>query len=275
MQSDELFLNETTKKLVDAFVTSPKSGLLLSGPSGAGLGTLAGYTAHKLVKHPSDIVTVSPDEKGTIPIERVRNLYVETRGVHTGKQVVVVDDVDSMSLDAQNAFLKLLEEPNDNVFFILTSHKLEALLSTVLSRVHHIPVGPISSTESQTLLRRAHVSDATMLQQMLFLANGLPAELSRLAKDPTYFAEKAAVVRQARDFLSAHLYQRLVLVSKLTDRSEALAFVAVLAKLLEFSSKKDPAVIPESAVSAIEDTSKRLKGNGHTRSQLMNLAFRV
>lgn len=275
MQSDELFLHETTKKLVDAFVAAPKHGLLLSGLTGSGLGTLALHVARGLVGHTTDIVRVNPDEKGTISIERVRNLYVETRGVHTGKQVVVVDDVDAMSLDAQNAFLKLLEEPNDNVYFILTSHRLEVLLATVVSRVHHISVRPISDTESQTLLRRLHVTDATALQQMLFLASGLPAELTRLAKDQSYFAEKAAAVRVARDFLSSHLYQRLVLVSKLTDRTEAQAFVAVLAKLLEFSSKKDPSALYAGAATALEQTAKRLSGNGHVRTQLMNLAFRV
>ena len=66
-----------------------------------------------------------------------------------------------------------------------------------------------------------------------------------------------------------------MLVSKLTDRTEAQAFVTVLAKLLEFSGKKDHSAFDGDSAAALEQTANRLGANGHVRSQLMNLSFRV
>ena len=271
----DLFVNETTGALLDAYVKTPKHGLLLIGKTGVGLRTLAYETALKLVAHTTDLLVVEPDEKGTISIERVRTLYTATRDVHTAKQAVLIDNADSMSHDAQNALLKLLEEPGANVHFVVTSHHPEQLLATIISRLQQLDVKPISNVESQTLLRRLHVSDASTLQQMLFLAGGLPAELTRLASDREYFEKQASLVRQARDFLTASLYQRLVTVSKLTDRVNAAQFLHTLANLLEFTSQKDPNAVKEKSVVALEQAADRVEHNGHVRSQLMNLAFHV
>lgn len=253
----------------------PKQGLLLSGNVGVGLGTLANAVAAELVKHSTDIVFVGPDEKGTISIERVRGLYVATRDIRRSKQVVVVDDIDKMSYDAQNAFLKLLEEPTDDVFFILTSHTAESLLSTIASRVHAITVREIPSVDAQSLLRKLHITDATKLQQMLFLASGLPAELTRLAKNEGYFLEQSQAIRVARDFLAGSTYERLVIANKLTNRVDALQFVGLVARLLDFSSKKKVGGLDEKTATAIETAAERISNNGHVRTQLINLSFGV
>lgn len=275
MNAKDLLLHETTKKLVEAYISAPKPGLLLSGDTGVGLGTLARAIASELVQHSTDVVLVEPDEKGTIPIERVRRLFVDTRDVHRSKQVVIVDDIDKMSYDAQNAFLKLLEEPTDSVFFILTSHNAEALLPTISSRVHAIEVRLVASVDAQSLLRKLHISDATKLQQMLFLASGLPAELTRLAKNEDYFSEQSKAIRLARDFLAGSPYDRLVVANNFTNRVDALQFIGLIARLLDFSNKKNIGSLEEKTVTALETAAERISSNGHVRTQLINLSFSV
>ncbi len=275
MNAKDLLLHETTKKLVEAYISAPKPGLLLSGDTGVGLGTLARAIASELVQHSTDVVLVEPDEKGTIPIERVRRLFVDTRDVHRSKQVVIVDDIDKMSYDAQNAFLKLLEEPTDSVFFILTSHNAEALLPTISSRVHAIEVRLVASVDAQSLLRKLHISDATKLQQMLFLASGLPEELTRLAKNEDYFSEQSKAIRLARDFLAGSPYDRLVVANNFTNRVDALQFIGLIARLLDFSNKKNIGSLEEKTVTALETAAERISSNGHVRTQLINLSFSV
>ena len=51
------------------------------------------------------------------------------------RKVYIIEDCDKMQLEAQNAFLKLLEEPPQDILFILTCSKFEALISTIRSRV--------------------------------------------------------------------------------------------------------------------------------------------
>jgi DNA polymerase-3 subunit delta' len=180
-----------------------------------------------------------------------------------------------MHHEAQNAFLKLLEEPVENVSFILTAHEPQLLLPTILSRVQHIELGKISHVASESLLRAHHVSAATALQQMLFIASGLPAELVRLADDKQYFEEKASLVRQARDFLTAGVHARLTLISHVSGREDALLFVSTVAAVLRFTSERDPAAAGTASAEVLETVTSRLNGNGHVRTQLMYLALNV
>ena len=61
MKLDELVLNPETKTLLNAYVRSPKQGVLLTGPNGCGLFTIAQALAHAVVAHPTNILIVQPD----------------------------------------------------------------------------------------------------------------------------------------------------------------------------------------------------------------------
>src|SRR5690606_41517756 len=63
----------------------------------------------------------------------IRRLYdlARTKG---SKKYIIIDYAETMAKPAQNAFLKLLEEPNDQIHFILLSHQPQSLLPTIMSR---------------------------------------------------------------------------------------------------------------------------------------------
>lgn len=275
MKLEDLVLSPTTRTFLDSYTTHPKQGVLLSGIKGAGLYTTAKALAASITSHSSNTMFVGPDEKGSISIERVRALYVETRSIRSERFAIVIDDVESMSHDAQNSFLKLLEEPVENVHFILTAHEPQMLLATILSRVQVIEVGKISQTASESLLRAHHVTAPTALQQMLFIASGRPAELVRLADNKEHFESEAKLVRLARDFLTVSSYERLALISQVSGREEAKEFVETIANVLKFTSERDADAAKRSPAETLETVAARLAANGHVRTQLMYLAMHV
>lgn len=275
MKLDSLVLHDATRSFLNAYIRQPKQGILLAGPVGCGLYTTAHALAENSAVHSANIMTVAPDEKGTISIERVRALYAETRSIRSERFFVIIDDSETMRHEAQNAFLKLLEEPTDNVFFILTSHEPSRLLSTILSRVQKVDIQEITATASESLLRAHHVTQPTVLQQMLFIARGLPAELIRLAESKDYFESRARYVRLARDFLTARSYDRLTLISQISGRGEALDFVATVASVLGFTAAHDRTAASTVPATVLETVAGRLNGNGHVRTQLMYLALNV
>src|SRR5690625_7732943 len=59
-----------------------------------------------------------------------------------------------MRKEAVNAFLKLLEEPSENVMFILTSSRPEQLLPTIVSRCQEIRLQALSSGDIEEGLTR-------------------------------------------------------------------------------------------------------------------------
>ena len=66
------------------------------------------------------------------------DLFYLTSATTEGKKVGVIYDADRMQPAAQNAFLKTLEEPPSNTFFILTTGHPSELLPTTLSRCQMI-----------------------------------------------------------------------------------------------------------------------------------------
>lgn len=270
---DNLVIHPATKKLLDAYLREPTHALGLTGDVGAGLGTLAHALGAKLAGSTQLVTTLEP-EKGLISIERVRALYEQTRSVQQSRRVIVIDDADTMSRDAQNSLLKLLEEPAKNVHFILTSHAPERLLQTIRSRMQIVGVRAVSQEQSSALIS-SYDLDPTRARQALFLGAGKPAELIRLASDDEHFAEQAGFVTDARAFLQSNTYDRLVLLKKYSERTSALAFISMCMKLLKFNLIKQRHYASAELIPVLETAARRIEANGHVRTHLMCLVTKL
>lgn len=247
--------------------------LLLSGAVGIGLGTIADElvsesdrTVLRILPEKNDEIDI---EKGTITIERIRWLYDATRTVSPTGRTIIIDYAERMAVPAQNAFLKLLEEPGADTRFILLSHSPETLLPTILSRVQHVALKPISLEQSNALLDSLKVTDATMRAQLLFIAKGLPAELVRLAEEDDYFQARVQVVKDARRYISESIYVRLQIAQQYKDnRVAALQLIADAMKQLSQTIAKtgDPSSLKK--LTALEKVHLRLSEQGNVRLQL-------
>lgn len=269
----KLIVNAASEKLLNAYLKSPAHALCLSGDEGVGLGSIATWLAEELSDSPQTITRILP-EKGLISIDRIRQLYEQTRSIQNGRRCIIIDDADAMSVDAQNALLKLLEEPVENIHFILTTHYLPTLLATIRSRTQVVTVLHIGEAESKQLLSTFSL-DQTQLAQSLFMAAGRPAELTRLASDANYFASKVGVVTDARTFLQSDTYNQLKIVKKYTDRAGALDFLSACAKLLNFSLVKQRNFSAADNMDVFDTVMKRVEANGHVRTHLMYLVTKL
>ena len=79
------------------------------------------------------IVSLSP-KKNEYSINQIRSLQQEVKYFNPKKRIYVFYEFERSSLESQNSFLKLLEEPPSSVYFILVCQNLYRLLPTVISR---------------------------------------------------------------------------------------------------------------------------------------------
>ena len=90
------------------------------------------------IKGHADISYPRPENKSkTYSIEQMRNIIKDSyiRPNEANAKVYVLEEADNRLSDiAQNSFLKLLEEPPQNVYFILLCESAQKLLVTILSR---------------------------------------------------------------------------------------------------------------------------------------------
>ena len=77
---------------------------------------------------------LSPEQKTVITIEQVRDVIRKLSTKQTMAQFVVIRPADKLGEEAENAILKSLEEPKENVHFVLITNKPSRLLKTILSR---------------------------------------------------------------------------------------------------------------------------------------------
>ena len=79
-------------------------------------------------------LVLQPEEKTVITIEQVRQMMERLELKQSQDLFVVIRPAEKMQSEAANAFLKSLEEPGDNVHFVLVTGRPSMLLSTILSR---------------------------------------------------------------------------------------------------------------------------------------------
>ncbi len=73
-------------------------------------------------------------------IDDCRELNKITKFSFSEKTAIVINNIDSISIEAANAFLKNLEEPIKNITYILTANNLENVLPTIISRCEIIRI---------------------------------------------------------------------------------------------------------------------------------------
>jgi DNA polymerase III subunit delta' len=147
---------ETQWKLISAYRRAGRlpHAFLLSGPPGIGKYSFARNLANSLLciksdgiacgrcescclinvqSHP-DLHEISPINK-TITIDQIRDLTAALRQTaQRNYKIVILKQVECLSIPASGALLKTLEEPQSNTLFLLMTHKKAALLPTIISR---------------------------------------------------------------------------------------------------------------------------------------------
>lgn len=160
-------------------------GLVVYGPPGSGVTTALQWITAALMctgtdpaapcgsciacrkiasrNHPDVHLLTVPEGKKDIPVDVVRpRLRDLQRFRHEGRaRVLPVDPADQLNDEGQNALLKTLEEPLPETFLLLGSHKPDALLPTVLSRVARLELlGLSEGLLRQELCKRLPASAA-------------------------------------------------------------------------------------------------------------------
>lgn len=186
----------------------------------------------------ADISYPRPENKSkTYSIEQMRNIIKDSyiRPNEANAKVYVLEEADNRLTDiAQNSFLKLLEEPPQNVYFILLCESAQKLLVTILSRctvvrlkndvkisekaleyAEKIVRGIISSREYDLLLALNVLSDKenadeTLSTVRIILRDGLAISVGTKA----VFNEKLG-----RELASRFTKGKIIEMIELTDNS--------------------------------------------------------
>lgn len=174
MQFPGLYGNDSLKRRLHAAGRNFSHFYILEGPKGSGKKTLAAILASAMEctsegnipcgdclacrkvmrsEHP-DVITIDSDT-ATIPIRLIREMqadaYIKPNEGH--KKIYLLPRAQDMQPPAQNALLKLLEEPPDYCVFLLMTDSAEKLLETIRSRAVSLTLAPLTRPQLLSALR--------------------------------------------------------------------------------------------------------------------------
>ncbi len=172
-------------------------------------------------------------DEGSIKKERILDLesaFARTSVEKAGRLIYVIHKVEKMTPEAINSLLKFLEEPNDNVFAILTTENEARVLPTIISRVQNLPLKLIPR---DTLINETVKLDIPLVDiELLSLVVNLPTTIEKLSEDDTYLKVKDTLLLVLDQLaLSAEegVYASMKIANKaINSRDEARLYLQML-----------------------------------------------
>lgn len=112
--------------------------------------------------HPDVLYAEHSGKRGGFSVETVREIRSEAAILPNNgdMRIFLFPDADAMSIQAQNALLKSVEEPPAHACFVFTAETPGALLPTLLSRMTAMAVNPVTPAECAGVLNaRGYAAD--------------------------------------------------------------------------------------------------------------------
>jgi DNA polymerase-3 subunit delta' len=127
----------------------------------------------------SDVAEVDNGDIASISIKSIRERVLDLVGYRPfegQRRVFIIDPADALSLQAQDALLKTLEEPPPATVLILISAYPDSLRPTVVSRCRRVRFGALTDTEVSQVLTERHGIEPALARSRAALSGGSVAQ---------------------------------------------------------------------------------------------------
>jgi len=213
--------------------------------------------------HEPEYQIISP-ENDVIKVEQIRSFIEEVylKPVYSKRKVMIIDDADKMNTNAQNALLKILEEPPIYATIILiVSHK-EKMLKTILSRTIEIRFEDLTNEELKEIVgeRIDYALARGSVSKALAIAKG---NNEKIAKD-------LMIAFQEKDFLK--LNQKMIQVRK---EEEDIIKILELLKIMYHNNIEEEMYHKVKMIELLDNTIKSLKENANVDLTLDKMMIQI
>ena len=186
---DELQKSISSSKLAHAHI--------IAGEDGIGKSLLAEEMALSIlgaeeIREYADIYKFKKfSNKNSMGVDEIRQIVdeINKKPVEGNKKVIIIYRGDKMTENAQNAFLKTVEEPPAGVYIIILSESLELILDTIKSRCQVHKLTNLSYDEMNLIFKEKELSlNPQELRAVLAYADGVPGRAYAFLNDEEYKA---------------------------------------------------------------------------------------
>lgn len=150
--------------------------LLLTGPSGCGKTTIGRILKEVLECGDADFTEINcADFKGIDMVRDIRR-YANLAPMNGACRIWLIDEAHKLTGDAQNAFLKILEDTPAHAYFMLATTDPQKLIKTIHTRATEVKLSAMSVDALERLVRRV------VEREQMTLSDGIIGEIAEAAE---------------------------------------------------------------------------------------------
>jgi DNA polymerase-3 subunit delta' len=166
---------------------------LIIGEDGIGKSILARRFAAKIMKKDDfkeyiDIVNYKTT-KNSFGVDEVREIITETnkRPYEGDKKVIIIYEGNKLTVQAQNALLKTIEEPPSGVYIIILCESAELILDTIKSRCQVHKLFPLKESEIKLFIEEKYSNiDKDKKSTLISFSEGIPGKVEKFIEDSSF-----------------------------------------------------------------------------------------
>lgn len=182
------------KNIVDGFNIRAEKNILshahlIVGPDGIGKSILARMFALKILNKDIDRDYIDiihyRAKKASFGVDDVRGIIEEVmkKPYEGDKKVVIIHEGNKLTVQAQNALLKTIEEPPKGVYIILLTESIELMLDTIKSRCQIYKLTPLDKGEMNQYINRLGTYSEERVLSAIAYSEGIPGKAEKMLND--------------------------------------------------------------------------------------------
>ena len=202
---------------------------MFEGPNGIGKNTMARELAAILLEmenlfNSPDYIEIKPDGN-SIKIAQIRKLQSDILvKPYKSYKIYVIDEAQKMTVEAQNALLKTLEEPPKYAIIILITDNKESLLDTIKSRCEIIKFTPIPMQEVASYLTMNGI-DSKRASLLANFSRGSMKKAIELSESEEFHLMREEVQKYVETFLNGNLIEIMDIQSSIEKYKDKITNV--------------------------------------------------
>lgn len=176
---DEIIGQHAAVKSLREFLSNDTvpHAILFTGPSGTGKTSLARIMRDKMGCGATDFYEINAADYRGIDMVRDIRSKVNLAPMSGKVRVWLIDEAAQLTPQAQDSFLKLLEDPPDHVYFMLATTDPQKLKKTIKTRCTEIKVKLLNDDQIELVIARVCESekvtlDKDVLEKIIEIAEG-------------------------------------------------------------------------------------------------------
>ena len=218
-----------------------------------------------------DFIYIEP-EADMIKIEKIRQLQkeIQEKPIISKKKVYLIDNADLMNKEAQNCFLKTLEEPPEFAVIILIGSNENSFLPTIKSRCMILHYKELNDEEIREYLQK-EFNEQNISQNLIDIAGGSIGRAIKLKnKQDEYLKIEEIINNIAKRDLIDIVQESETLYKSKDDINDILEYINII--LLKMAKTN---YLYTNCISIVEDTKKRLIQNANYDMCIDNMLFKM